>query len=282
MERENKDTAHARSAILALIAEQNDRKSLPTSVPALRAAVRLFVELSAGMTALLLAVGWPFVLMLYRSLGCDPADVGINGEWLLVRAAAGGIVLTIVALALVVLPVGLGRGALEWIIWSMAAVVAGADAGLRILGRPTLLPMIGIGAGIIGIAAFPTLGLVHTLKVHRPRRPLALAQSRLSAGLCLVCAGLMYLPWSASRFVSEQVKSGRSVDVDFGLGLSILAFDQRMVVASTRGPSAGLNGHCIFLIGASYGSTYLYEWRTQRAIIAPSQSLLLESDSRCD
>lgn len=243
-----------------------------------------FAAFAGFGTFVLYTLGWLFVSTLYGQFGIDPADVGIDLEWVLVRATAAAIALTLAATVIVTIPlldnVNNAKKLSIWLAWSMTVLTVGLDAILLTFSNLTVFWCLAIGLPLSAmIISLTYLGL--RLWWHRiARLPISSGQSWLASTLIVLAISLIAMPWLGSRVLAKDIRGGLATKVDFGIGVSIISFEHlKLNTPQINGiPSTNV---CVTLLGQHDGIYYLYFPNTSATLRISAENATLRTDANC-
>lgn len=245
-----------------------------------REKARVITEIGAGLGVLFLVIAWPVALIVYRHLGCSPTEVGVDAQWLIVRAVAAALVLIVVGSSFVALPIALGIDTRVPLLCIFTALMLGVDFKLLFTRESGLYGSIFFGVlifGILFIAAYLVLKLVIDIR----KLPWPDLKTRIVSISIILATSLAILPWATGRAVVSSLDEGRNFNIDFGLNLSIWSIEKRRLIAVNPSITEIPSASCVFYIGAGNGLVYVYDWQTRTRLMIPAAAVIMKSDESC-
>lgn len=248
-----------------------------------RRAIKLFTRLSGVLIFSLYSIGWMFVSLIYGALRVDPSWVGIDLQWILVRAISAAIVLAIVSLILVAIPVLTSVDdevtVAVWLVSAGSIIVVGADVSILTFKQAGIFLIFFLG--LIGTFGLGMLAwLLSRIYTRVFAQQLTRKSLTLGSVVAIFCLGCCLLPWLGARQIIREIRDGRSVAVGFGIGLDVISFDRVRVKSSSTSVDT-YSGKCLTLIGSGDGIYYLYDAQLNVTVQAPIQFVTLTSGIDC-
>ena len=237
--------------------------------------LRNFGEVAGSLSLCVFGVSWPFFLMVYASLGVDPAQLGIDLFWVVSRASIVFIGLLAFALALVAWPLLREREWRPWAVTSMAAVALGVDGALITTGNLSVLTFAAWGALAIVVPVLVAAALSWV------RRGILFRTACFAASAIALSLGLVLLPFVASKAVVARVHSGQDVRADIGVGLPFFSIEKRRVETAADSLALPYKDRCLFFLGSHDGLTALFDWQSLEGVWVPADSVTLRQDKTC-